>query len=164
MPSIPDSSHDGFTLIETVVATGILITTLVGIAQLLALSIGSTRDGGVQGAALIAAQDKIEELRSLAFTYGPLSEPITAAGLAPASGQSLAEDTPGFVDLLDHEGGVVAGEVRGAAFTRRWRITAIDHLQPEALAVEVCVFRWPAMAQAPLSADVCLATVRARQP
>lgn len=164
MQSIPDSSHDGFTLIETVVATGILITALVGIAQLLVLSISSTRDAGVQGAALIAAQDKIEALRSLAFTYGPLGEPITAAGLAPASGASLAEDTPGFVDLLDHEGRVVTGEVRGAVFTRRWRITAIDHLQPDALAVEVCVFRGPAQALTPLSADVCLATVRARQP
>ena len=166
MQRIPDSSHDGFTLLETVVATGILVTALAGIAQLFALSVRSTRDAGTQGAALMAAQDKIEILRSLALTYSPVGAPVTDAGLASSASGSLSEDTAGFVDYLDAEGAEVAveGDGRGAALTRRWRVTPVDNFVPEAIAVEVCVFRWPADGLGPQAAEACLATVRARQP
>lgn len=166
MQNIPDSSHDGFTLIETVVATGVLVTALAGIAQLFALSVRSTREAGVQGTALVAAQSKLESLRSLLFTYGPAGEPVTDAALSSSPSQSLAEDTSGFVDFLDPEGRVVESgdETQGAAFTRRWRILPLDRFVPEALVIEVCVYRYPADGLAPVSADACLATVRARQP
>jgi len=166
MQSIPDSSHDGFTLLETVVATGVLVTALAGIAQLFALSVRSTRDAGAQGAALIAAQDKIEVLRSLALTYGPVGAPVTDTGLASSASLSLSEDTAGFVDYLDIQGAVVAvaDDGRGAVLTRRWRITPIDYFVPDAIAIEVCVFRWPAAGLTPVTAQACLATVRARQP
>ena len=166
MQSIPDSSHGGFTLLETVVATGVLVTALAGIAQLFALSVRSTRDVGAQGAALIAAQDKIEVLRSLALTYGPVGAPVTDTGLASSASLSLSEDTAGFVDYLDIQGAVVAvaDDGRGAVLTRRWRITPIDYFVPEAIAIEVCVFRWPAAGLTPVTAQACLATVRARQP
>ncbi len=166
MQRIPDSSHDGFTLLETVVATGILVTAMAGIAQLFALSIRSTREAGSQSAALIAAQDKIEVLRSLAFTYGPVGDPVTDPGLTVSSSASLAEDTAGFVDFVDAAGALVAvaAQAHGAVFTRRWRVTPIDYFLPEALAIEVCVFRWPAEGRAPQTAEACLATVRTRQP
>lgn len=132
MQRIPNSSHDGFTLLETVVATGVLVTALAGIAQLFALSVRSTREAGVQGTALVAAQAKLELLRSLAFTYGPVGEPITDAALASSAGSSLAEDTPGFVDFLDHQGRPVdaADDAQGAAFTRRWRVAPSIILSP----------------------------------
>lgn len=165
MQSIPDTSHDGFTLLETVVATGVLVTALAGIAQLFAASVRSTREAGVQSTALAAAQGKLETLRAFAFTFGPAGEPITHAALSSSPGLSLTEDTPGFADFLDHEGKAVAGgEARGAAFTRRWRIVPIDQFVPEALAIEVCVYRWPADGLEPPAAEVCLATVRTRQP
>ena len=166
MQRIPNSPNDGFTLLETVVATGVLVTALAGIAQLLALGVRSTRDAGAQGAALMAAQDKIEALRSLAFTYGPLGAPVTDAGLAPSPAATLAGDTPGFVDFVNAAGEVVDinGDTHGAAFTRRWRLTPIDPRVPEAIAIEVCVFRWPADDLTPQTAEACLATVRARQP
>ena len=166
MPHISNPSHDGFTLLETVVATGILVTALAGLAQLLTLSLRSTQAAGVDGAALMVAQDKLEQLRALAFTYGPVGEPVTDAGLAISPDLSLAEDTPGFVDFVDDEGRVMGAdsEVRGALFTRRWRVVPIDHLLPEAFAIEVCVFAHPALGLAPPAAAACLATVRARQP
>ncbi len=166
MAHISDPSHEGFTLLETVVATGILVTALAGLAQLLTLSLRSTHATGVEGAALRAAQDKIEQLRALAFTYGPVGEPVTDAGLTISPDLSLAADMPGFVDFVDHEGRVIGtdGEVRGARFTRRWRVVPIDHLLPEAFAIEVCVFAHPAVGLAPPAAAACLATVRARQP
>jgi type II secretory pathway pseudopilin PulG len=161
-----DSQSDGFTLLETMVATGVLVTALAGLAQLFALSARLTHDAGEQGAALAAAQGRIEILRSLAFTYGPLGESVTDAALTPSGGDSLVVDTDGYVDYLDAAGQPVdpAGEGHGAVWVRRWRLTAVDLFAPEALAIEVCVYRWPAAGLSPVSAAACLATVRTRQP
>ena len=162
----PQSSADGFTLLETVVATGILVTALAGIAQLFALAVRSTREAGAQAAALTAAHDKVERLRALAFSYDALGAPVTDPGLATTSAQSLDVDTAGAVDFVSADGGVagVTAAAGGAVFTRRWRVTPIGHLVPEAIAIEVCVFRSPADGLAPATAHACLATVRVRQP
>lgn len=166
MQRIPNSSPDGFTLIETVVATGILVTALAGIAQLLALSVRSTRDAGSQSAALIAAQGKLEALRALAFTYDAAGSPVTASALEVRNSGSLDDDTPGAVDYVDANGAILDedNEGHGAVFTRRWRITPLDAFVPEAIAIEVCVFHWPADGLAVAASEACLATVRARQP
>lgn len=166
MQRIPNSSHDGFTLIETVVATGILVTALAGLAQLLALSVRSTRDAGSQSAALIAAQDKVEALRALAFSYDAAGSPVTAPEFNIRDSGSLDEDTPGAVDDVDANGAIVADEDEGpgAVFTRRWRISPLDAFVPDAIVIEVCVFHAPADGMAPAVAAACLATVRARQP
>jgi type II secretory pathway pseudopilin PulG len=164
-PFIQDTDP-GFTLVETVVATGVLVTALAGVAQLFALSARSAQDAGNQGAALSAAQGQIEFLRSLAFSYGPLGEALTDDALSPAGGGSLAEDITGFVDYLDATGEPVdvGGPGHGVVWTRRWKVTPIDLFAPEALAIEVCVFPWPADGQSPLTASACLATIRTRQP
>jgi len=166
MQRIPNSSPGGFTLIETVVATGILVTALAGIAQLLALSVRSTRDAGSHSAALIAAQGKLEALRALAFSYDAAGSPVTAAELGVRNSGSLDDDTPGAVDYVDANGAILDEENQGqgAVFTRRWRITLLDAFVPEALAIEVCVFHRPADGVAVATAEACLATVRARQP
>ncbi len=166
MQRIPNSSSDGFTLLETVVATGILITALAGVAQLLALGVRSTRDAGSQSAALIAAQGKLEALRALAFSYDAAGSPVTAAEFDVRNNGSLDDDTPGAVDYVDADGAVLDEDHQGhgAMFTRRWRITRLDTFVPEAIAIEVCVFHWPADGVAAAASEVCLATVRARQP
>ncbi len=166
MRRIPDSSHDGFTLVETVVATGILVTALAGLAQLLALSVRSTREAGSQSAALIAAQDKVEALRALAFTYDAAGSAITAPELAVRNSLSLEDDTPGAVDYVAANGAVVdeEDEGQGAVFTRRWRITSLDAFAPEAIVIEVCMFHSPAEGLPLAASEACLATVRARQP
>jgi type II secretory pathway pseudopilin PulG len=165
MRTLHDTEEDGFTLLETVVATGVLVTALAGLAQLFALAARSTREAGDQTAVLSAAQDKIEVLRSLAFGYGPLGEAITEPGLNPTGG-SLGSDTPGFVDHLNASGEVVDvdRDGHGAVWTRRWRLTPVDNFAPEALAIEVCVFAYPAARRSALGAQLCLATVRTRQP
>ena len=165
MRTLHDASDTGFTLLETVVATGVLVTALAGLVQLFALTARSTREAGDQTAVLSAAQDKIEVLRSLTFGYGPLGEAITDPGLAPTGG-SLGSDTPGFADHLNLSGEVVDADRHGhgAVWTRRWRMTPVDDFVPEALVIEVCVFAYPAGRRSPLGAQVCLATVRTRQP
>lgn len=163
MRGASDRSTDGFTLLETLVATSILVTALAGIAQLFVLGVRVTRQSGSHGTALVAAQAKIETLRALVLTYGPAGDMVTDPALEVSPASSLREDTAGYVDALDANGRVVHDE-GGVAFTRRWAIAPIDSREPRAVVIEVCVFRAPADGVSPVAAEACLATVRSRQP
>jgi type II secretory pathway pseudopilin PulG len=156
------ASERGFTLLETVVATGILVTALAGLAQLFLLGTQLTRQSGATGVALVAAQDKLESLRSQAFTYDPGGGPVTARALLPSPPTTLAEDTEPYVDRLDVDGATQESS-DGAVLIRRWRISSLGATTPDAIAIEVCVFRTPG-ADDPRGADACLSTIRTRQP
>jgi len=165
-PSSPQALRniDGFTLLETLIATGVLVTALAGIAQLFVLTARTTRESGSHGVALVAAQAKLETLRSLELAYGPAGETLTDPALEASPSQSLLEDTADYVDALDATGAVVVEDEAETAFTRRWAITPIDHDEPQAAVIEVCVFRSPADGLTPVAAEACLATIRSRQP
>lgn len=150
-------------MFETVVATGILVTALAGIAQLFVLATHLTRRANASGAALVAAQDKLESLRALTFTYSAEGAPVTAAALRPSPSTSLDEDVEANVDWLDTAGhaGTTAD---GAAFARRWKITTVAGAPPDAIAIEVCVFKAPVGEVDHRAADACLSAIRTRQP
>jgi type II secretory pathway pseudopilin PulG len=152
----------GFTLVETLVATSVVVTVLAGLAQLFALSVRFTRESGQFGAALVAAQDKLESLRALRFTYDDAGQPMTDPRLTASPSNSLAESVGSYVDWLDQDGNVVSE--RSAVYVRRWRITDVASDDPAAVAIDVCVFAAPAVKRQPVDADACLATVRVRQP
>lgn len=156
-------SSRGFTLVETVVATGILITALAGVAQLLILGAQLTHRARVSGQALIAAQDKLESLRGLPFGYDSAGVEVTAPVLTPSPYASLSANTPPYVDWIDSAGAQLAAPA-GAALVRRWRIDAIDDARPDAIAIEVCVFRATAGESDIRAAEACLSTIRTRQP
>jgi type II secretory pathway pseudopilin PulG len=155
-------SKRGFTLLETLIATGLIVTAVAGLAQLFALSVRFTRDAGQFGVALVAAQDKLETLRSLTFGYDGSGEPITDPGLRPSGAATLAGDVERYVDWLDERGNVL-GSPGGAAYVRRWRVSEVAVDDPEAIAIDVCVYRVPGVNSEPAHADACLATMRVRQ-
>lgn len=157
------SSTRGFTLVETLIATGLLVTAIAGLAHLFVSSVQFTRDSGQFGVALAGAQDKLEALRALRFAYDENGEIVTDPRLSPSPAASLSRDVAGYVDWLDGSGGVLPGG-RGADYVRRWRITAMAADEPEAIAIDVCVFRTQSATRDPQQADACLATVRVRQP
>lgn len=155
-------SQRGFTLLETLIATGLIVTAAAGLAQLFALSVRFTRDAGQFGVALVAAQDKLESLRSLTFGYDAGGEPLTDPGLRASSAATLSGDVERYVDWLDERGNVL-GAAAGAAYVRRWRVSEIAGDQPETVAIDVCVYRVPGVNAEPAHADACLATIRVRQ-
>lgn len=155
------ASARGFTLLETVVATGILVTALAGIAQLFILSTHLARRASASGVALVAAQDKLEWLRALTFAYDDTGASITDPPLQLSPPVSLDQDVDASVDWLDANGAAATADT--AAFVRRWRISTIGASFPDTIAIEVCVFRTPVGADH-RSAEACLSSIRTRQP
>lgn len=141
------ASARGFTLLETLIATGIVVTAVAGLAQLVAFSAGLTLASTESAVALAAAQQKLEALRALEFGFDEAGVATGDPRLAPAR----------YVDWLDASG--VEVEEADAAFVRRWQITTIDATEPSLIGIEVCVVD----ARARIS-DACLATLRTRQP
>jgi type II secretory pathway pseudopilin PulG len=155
-------SARGFTLVETLVASGVLITAIAGLAHLFTLSVRFTRDSGQFGAALVAAQDKLETLRSLRFAWDDNGNVVTDARLQSSPPTSLHQNVDGYFEWLDRNGTVVAE--RGALFVRRWRVTGIHQDEPAAIAIDVCVYDAAVLNADPSDASACVATVRVRQP
>ena len=131
-------------------------------AGLLVVASRATRDAGVLSVSAILATQKIEQLRSLTFGYDaaglPASDTTTdlasaperggGAGLTPSPPGSLRDDVPGYFDLLDNRGRVVAGVGPGfgtapqPAYIRRWSIDALPGGSRDALLLQVLVTRW----------------------
>ena len=156
------TSATGFTLVETLIAAAMLVTAFAGLAQLFALSVRFTRDSGQYGAALVAAQSKLETLRASRYSYDENGGLSTDAGLHPSPATSLLENAGRYFEWLHDDGAV--GDQEGATYVRRWRITEIFADDPAAITIEVCVFEPAASHATAAQAHACLSSVRVRQP
>ena len=106
--------EDGTTLIEVIIASGILVTLMAGLMSLLGLSIATTENQGHLAARTTEyAQDKMEQL--LTMSYGdstsdstvPLVSgvmPTTGTGLAVGGSYNPATPVTKYVDYLDQSG------------------------------------------------------------
>ena len=132
----------GFSLIEVMVASGVLAGAVLSAAQLFAAATAVTVDARTAGEGALLAWQKVEQLRSLAFTVDDAAQPLTdistdtasdpersfgGTGLSPSPPSALHRDTPGYVDYLDAHGRLLGGGVQppgGARYRRRWAIEA----------------------------------------
>jgi type II secretory pathway pseudopilin PulG len=129
---------DGFSLIETVLAAGMLASLAVGVAQVFAVSARGNDVARVQTLASILAAQKMEQLRSLTWAHAPGGEPLSDTstdlssdpptdsgfGLGTAPAGSLDADMPLYVDYLSASGMRVAAR-DSAAYVRRWSIAPL---------------------------------------
>jgi hypothetical protein len=126
--------EDGVTLIETVVATGILLVSMSGLVGLAFVAATTTENQGHLSARTTEyAQDKMEQL--LALSYGDTTSDTTqfpavnAGGTGLAVGGSLPPAAPvvGYVDYLDVDGNLLGGGVNAPPnwyYKRAWQITS----------------------------------------
>jgi type II secretory pathway pseudopilin PulG len=151
------AGESGFSLIETIVATMLLATALVGTAQLITVSTRGNVAAQRSTFATTLAQEKMEQLRGLAWGFDALGLPVSdfgtnlsvdpagadGPGLSPSPGNALSSNVGGYVDYLDRTGAVLAGGAApplDAAYVRRWSIEPLPTNPNNTLILQVLVF------------------------
>lgn len=153
-------SHEtGFTLVEVLIAAGVLAVALAALAHLLAGAVRASVDTRRDGYAAILAAQKLEELESLTMSVDAAGRrwtdlgtdtsttpalPMGGTGLTPSPSDSHDVSTPGYVDHVDASGRKMGGGTiapAGAAFTRRWSITPLEADPGDSLVIQVSVLR-----------------------
>jgi hypothetical protein len=145
--------------VETIVATGLLATALVALAQLLAIGTQTNAVARHGTLTTILAQQKMEQLRGLAWGFDasglPFSDvstntavaaesPTGGTGLQPSPDDTLRHDTDGYVDYLDAAGVVLGGGTsvpRGTVYVRRWSIQPLPADPNHTLVLQILVRR-----------------------
>jgi len=134
-------SSAGFSLLETIVALGILAVVAAGVLPLALLAVTTTENQGhLLARTTEYAQDKLEQLQVLAFndsTSDTRVFPATTSGgtgLAPGGSADTAAPVASYVDYLDINGNVLAaagGNPPDTWFYRRvWQVTMVAANNP----------------------------------
>lgn len=161
---------DGFTLVETVVALGVLIALLAGLAGVWTMTAGATVSARHRTLAVQLARDKLEQLASLTWsvwTVGPGTDVIvsdtttdtsrqpatsTGYGTSPSPDDSLAISRATYVDYLDAQGewlGTGPDPPPRTRFVRRWWIARTGPDPSALLLFQVMVAPLTTVARAP---------------
>jgi prepilin-type N-terminal cleavage/methylation domain-containing protein len=164
--SLSTSREAGFTLIEVLVASALVVSVIGGLAQLAAKGVAQSHAARASGAALALAQGKLEELRAAPWSYDAGSNPVSDPALAASPADALSVDRDGWCDASDEFGRLVAtADVGRAVYRRRWFVGRFDAADPDTLVLKVCVH---AVVSAASSGgkrpDACVSTVLARKP
>jgi len=152
------SSNRGFTLVEVVIAMGLLTVVSLGVAQLFAASTRANLSARSGTSTSAMAEQKMEQIRSLTWGFDtagqglPVSDtttnltvyPMTSngTGLNPSPADSLEQNTTGFFDFLDAAGtwvGTGATTPPTAAYVRRWSISPLPTNPNNTLVIQVLV-------------------------
>jgi len=174
----------GFSLLETVVATGLIAGALTALGQMFALSVANNIAARSGSYATVLAGQKMEQLRGLAWGFDTLGLPTadlttdTAAaletpgggtGLSPSPGGTLTSNTAGYVDYIDQSGRTLGGGdtmPAAAVYIRRWSIEPLP-ANPGTLVLQVMVTkragRGSAGAETRLPDEARLVTLRTRK-
>jgi len=149
----------GFSLLEVLFATTILIVGVAGLAQLFALSTRTNASARSTTYAAVLAQQKMEQLRGMTWGFDsaglPLSDNstnITAAvetptggrGLSPSPAGALGANTDGYCDFVDRTGrslGSGANPPAGTVYIRRWSVEPLPTNPNNTLVLQVLVTR-----------------------
>lgn len=144
--------EEGTTLVEAIVAIGILAGAVVSLAGLAATATRATAISRERSMATVLALQKME-----ALSHDPSSLAISPAG-------AWAQDTPGFVEYLDAHGNVI-GAHAGGVYVRRWAVAPVAS-EANLLAIQVNVAACRTPPRAARCADVVsqtrLAGIRSR--
>jgi prepilin-type N-terminal cleavage/methylation domain-containing protein len=152
------SNSRGFTLVEVVIAMGLLTAVSLGVAQLFAASTRANLSARTSTSTTAMAEQKMEQIRSLTWGFDtagqglPVSDTTTnltvypmttnGTGLNPSPTDALESNTTGFFDFLDASGtwlGTGTNTPPTAAYVRRWSITPLPTNPNNTLVIQVLV-------------------------
>ena len=148
------------------VAVGLLVVALVTLAQLFAISTRTNQGARYSTSTAILAEQKMEQLRGLAWGFDMLGLPLSdlstnlaafeptgacaeassgaGVGLQPSPGGTLATNTDGYVDFVDINGCGLGGSTTapsGTVYIRRWSIEPLPTNPNNTLILQVLVTR-----------------------
>src|SRR6266508_800034 len=151
-------AESGFSLAETLVATGLLVSALVTTAHLFTISTTANNNAQRLTFATTLAEQKMEQLRGLSWGFDDLGLPISdftsnitveppaaqgGVGLTPSPDDSLSANTEGFVDYLDRYGkaiGTGVTPVANTVYVRRWSVEPLPTNPNNTVILQVLVF------------------------
>jgi hypothetical protein len=150
------SGETGSTLVEVMVAILILMTGMLSMARLMTTATMTNVGARTETLASVFAEQKIEQLRSLAYGFDMSGLPVTdidtdtsvspeapgGTGLQPSPGNSLQQNTTGFVDHVDAHGQIVGNGAQApatAVYTRRWSVEPLPTNPNNTIIIQVLV-------------------------
>jgi prepilin-type N-terminal cleavage/methylation domain-containing protein len=152
-------SERGFSILEVLVATTIITVAITALAQLFALSTRANASARATTYASVLAQQKMEQLRGLAWGFDVLGLPMTdtttnltvvpeapvgGTGLSPSPENSLGTNTEGYCDFVDTFGKPIGGGTTppaGTAYIRRWSVEPLPTNPDNTIVLQVLVTR-----------------------
>jgi type II secretory pathway pseudopilin PulG len=148
----------GFSIVESLVASTIMIVGLMSVAQLFSLSTRANAAAETTTKTTILAREKMEQLRSLEWGFDSLGLPLSdiatdtsvvpesptgGTGLRPSPPGTLSRSTVGYVDYLDGAGrslgGGSAAAPSGTRYIRRWSVDPLASNPTGTLVLQVVV-------------------------
>ncbi|MBI3490544.1 MAG: prepilin-type N-terminal cleavage/methylation domain-containing protein [Acidobacteria bacterium] len=155
----PRTKESGFSLLEVLVATTILVVAITALANLCALSTRANTSARTTTIASLLATQKMEQLRALTWGFDELALPLSdtttditvvpekagaGVGLSPSPAGALAQNTAGYCDFLDAMGQSLRSGTTTpatAAFVRRWSVEPLPSNPANTLVLQVLVLR-----------------------
>lgn len=148
----------GFSIVEVLVATGLLATALIALAQLFAIATSTNAAARNSTITMMLAEQKIEQLRALQYTFDRAGLPVQdtdtdlavyppvagGKGLSPHTDNTLQANTDGYVDYLDNWGRTLGGGTvipGNTAFIRRWSVEPLPTNPNNVIILQVLVTR-----------------------
>lgn len=121
---------------------GLMASALVSLAQLFAISVSSNHSAATLTYTAVLAEQKMEQLRGLAWAFDNAGQPLSDAGLSASPQGTLTGNTPGWVDYLDQFGRVVgdgAAPPPKTVYIRRWAVEPLPGNPMNTIAIHVLV-------------------------
>ena len=149
----------GFSLVEALVATTIMVVAVAALAQLVAMSTRANASARATTYAAVLAQQKMEQLRGLAWGFDSLGLPLTdtstdvtvvperasgGKGLSPSPSGSLTRNVDGYCDFVDANGRSLGGGSTPppeTAYIRRWTVEPLPTDPTNTVVLQVRVRR-----------------------
>jgi len=153
------NAQSGFSIIETIFATGLLATAVVALAQMFVISVKNNQNARTGSYAVTLAEQKMEQLRGLTYGFDTIGLPVTDSttnttttnddgaggkGLTPSPANTLNTNTDGWVDYVDQFGRVLGGGQaipNGTVYIRRWSIDPLPTNPNNTIVIQVMVTR-----------------------